>query len=84
MSDTIESVLRKVIAKQANVDESAVTAESTLDELGVGSLDLVEIIMSIEDEYGVEVPLDANEAAKSIRTVGDIIALGESLGLGKA
>lgn len=84
MSDTIESVLRKVIAKQANVDESAVKLESTLDELGVGSLDLVEIIMSIEDEYGVEVPLDANQAAKSIRTVGDIVALGESLGLGRA
>jgi acyl carrier protein len=84
MSETIESVLRKVIAKQANLDESAVTMESSLDELGVGSLDLVEIIMSIEDEYGVEVPLDANEAAKSIKTVGDIVALGRSLGLGQA
>ena len=82
MPDTIESVLRKVIAKQANLDESEVMPESTLDELGVGSLDLVEIIMSIEDEYGVEVPLDANEAAKSIKTVGDIIALGQSLGVG--
>lgn len=84
MADTIESVLRKVIAKQANLEESEVKPESTLDELGVGSLDLVEIIMSIEDEYGVEVPLDANEAAKSIKTVGDVIALGESLGLGRA
>jgi acyl carrier protein len=84
MSDTIESVLRRVIAKQVNVDESEVRPESTLEELGVGSLDLVEIIMSIEDGYGVEVPLDANAAAKSIKTVGDIIALGESLGVGKA
>ena len=82
MPDTIESVLRKVISKQANVPEDEVTPDASLDQLGVTSLDLVEIIMSIEDEYGVEVPLDANEASKNIKTVGDIVALGRSLGLG--
>ncbi len=81
MPDTIETVLRKVISKQANVPEDEVVPDATLDQLGVTSLDLVEIIMSIEDEYGVEIPLDANQASQNIKTVGDIIALGRSLGL---
>ncbi len=81
MSESVETVLRRMIAKQVNVDPAAVTPEASLDALGVGSLDLVEIIMSIEDEYDVTVPLDANEASKTLSTVGDLIALGNKLGL---
>jgi acyl carrier protein len=80
MPEPIE-VLRKLIAKQANIDPSIIKADSTLDELGVTSLDLVEIILSVEDEYDISIPLDANEAWKTIRSVGDIIALGESFGI---
>jgi acyl carrier protein len=80
MSEPIE-VLRKLIAKQANIDPSIIKPDSTLDELGVTSLDLVEIIFGVEDEYGVSIPLDATEAWKTIKTVGDIMALGESLGI---
>jgi acyl carrier protein len=80
MPEPIE-VLRKLIAKQANIDPSIIKPDSTLDELGVTSLDLVEIILSVEEEYDVSIPLDANEAWKTIRTVSDIIALGESFGI---
>jgi acyl carrier protein len=81
MPDTIESVLRNLIAKQASIEPASITPASTLDELGVTSLDLVEIIMSIEDEYGVTIPLDANEASRTVRTFGDLINLGRSLGI---
>ncbi len=51
MGETIEDVLRGIIAKQAQLDQSAITPESVLSELGVTSLDLVEIIMTIEDDH---------------------------------
>ena len=51
MRETIEDVLRGIIANQAHLDPSAITRESVLSELGVTSLDLVEIIMTIEDKY---------------------------------
>ena len=84
MSETVESVLRRVIAEQLKVDQSEVTPETTLDSLGVGSLDLIEIIMTIEDEFDVTIPLDANEASKTLNTVGDLIALGNELGIAPA
>ena len=50
MRETIEDVLRGIIANQAHLDPSAITRKSVLSELGVTSLDLVEIIMTIEDK----------------------------------
>ena len=84
MAGSVEAVVTEAIAKQAKIDRSTVRMEATLDELGVSSLDLVEIIMTIEDEYDITIPLDANEASQSIKTVGDIVALGQKLGLGAA
>jgi acyl carrier protein len=81
MADTIETVVTTAIARQINVDPSAVRLDASLDELGVTSLDLVEVIMAIEDEFDVTVPLDANQASKTIKTVGDIVSLGQSLNL---
>jgi len=81
MGETIEDVLRGIIAKQAHLDQSAITPESVLSELGVTSLDLVEIIMTIEDEYDVTIPVDAVEAWNSYKTVANLIELGHSLGL---
>ena len=81
MAETIDSVVTKAIAKQINLDPALVALDATLDELGVTSLDLVEIIMTIEDEYDVTVPLDANEASQTIKTVSDIVSLGHSLNL---
>ncbi len=73
--------LRRVIANQVHLDPSAITPESVLSELGVTSLDLVEIIMTIEDEYDVTIPVDAVEAWNSYKTVANLIELGRSLGL---
>jgi acyl carrier protein len=81
MRETIEDVLRGIIAKQAQVDSSVITPESVLSELGVTSLDLVEIILTIEDKYDVIISVDAVEAWNSYKTVADLIELGHSLGL---
>jgi acyl carrier protein len=81
MGETMTDVLRRVIAKQTHLDPSVITPESVLSELGVTSLDLVEIIMTIEDEYDVAIPVDAVEAWNSYKTVANLIELGHSLGL---
>ena len=81
MGETLTDTLRKVIAKQVNLDPAVITAESVLSELGVTSLDLVEIIMTIEDEYDATIPENAAEAWNTYQTVADLIALGHSLGL---
>ena len=81
MRERISDVLRRIIAKQAHLDPSVITSSSVLSELGVTSLDLVEIIMTIEDEYDVTIPLDAAEAWSNYKTVADLVNLGQSLGL---
>lgn len=61
--------LISAIAEVLNLDESQINEESKfVDDLGADSLDVYEIIMGIEDEFGIEVP---TEAAEKIVTVGD-------------
>jgi acyl carrier protein len=62
--DTIEVRLRRIISEQLGVDESA----SFEEDLNADSLDLVELIMSLEEEFGIEI---SEEDAEKIRTVGD-------------
>ena len=81
MRETIEEVLRGIVAKQTHLDPPVITPESVLSELGVTSLDLVEIILTIEDKYDVTIPVDAVEAWNSYKTVANLIELGHSLGL---
>ena len=81
MGETIEDVLRGMIANQVHLDPLLITPEFALSELGVTSLDLVEIIVTIEDKYDVTIPVDAVEAWNSYKTVANLIELGHSLGL---
>lgn len=63
--------VKKIIANELNVDEDQITMETRLaEDLGADSLDAVELIMSIEDEFGIEVD---DENAQNIRCVGDIV-----------
>lgn len=69
-----EEVLEKVkgiIVEQLGVSESAVTMEASfIDDLGADSLDIVELIMALEEEFDTEIP-DAD--AEKIVTVGDVV-----------
>ncbi len=73
---SIESKVREVIAKQLNLDEAKVKPESSLlDDLGADSLDVTEIMMSFEDEFGIDVD---DENLANIKTVADVIKYIES------
>lgn len=63
--------IQEIIAKQLGVDEAEVKEESTFkDDLGADSLDLFELVMALEDEYGIEIP---SEDLESIVKVSDIM-----------
>lgn len=63
--------VRKIIAEQLDVDIDSVTNDASItDDLGADSLDVVDLIMSFEDEFDVEIP---DEAVENIHTVSDIV-----------
>jgi acyl carrier protein len=66
---SIEERLRRIISEQLGVDESQVVPAASFEEdLNADSLDLVELIMSLEEEFSIEI---SEEDAEKIRTVGD-------------
>ena len=65
----LEQKVKELIVQQLGVSESEVVPEAKfVDDLGADSLDLVELVMALEDEYGIEIP---DEDAEKIVTVGD-------------
>lgn len=63
--------VRQILCEQLDVEEDNVTMESNIaEDLGADSLDVVDLIMSIEDEFELEVPDDLVEG---IKTVGDVV-----------
>ncbi len=68
----VEARVKAIIVRQLGVKEDEVAAEkSFVDDLGADSLDIVELVMAMEDEFGFEIP---DEEAENIRTVGDAVS----------
>lgn len=73
--DTFDRV-KKVIVEKLEVDENQVTPQASFaEDLGADSLDVVELIMALEDEFNIEIP---DEHAEGIRTVQDAVNYIES------
>lgn len=69
-NSTFEKV-REIIANQLSVKSEQITEKSNIaEDLGADSLDLVEILMSLEDEFGVSIP---DEAIPEIKTIKDVV-----------
>ena len=63
--------VKSIIVDQLDVDEDKVTANANIqDDLGADSLDIVDLVMSFEDEFDLEIPDDQVE---NIKTVGDVV-----------
>jgi acyl carrier protein len=68
--DLLEKV-KVVIVDQLNVEEDDVTEDASfIDDLGADSLDIVELVMALEEEFGISIP---DEEAESIKNVGDAV-----------
>ncbi|KYH35893.1 acyl carrier protein [Clostridium tepidiprofundi DSM 19306] len=63
--------VKNVIIDQLNVDEEEINLDSSfIDDLGADSLDVVELIMALEEEFDIEIP---DEDAEKVSTVGDVV-----------
>ena len=70
MSETADRV-KKIVVEHLGVEQEKVTEDASfIDDLGADSLDIVELVMAFEEEFGVEIP---DDAAEKITTVNDAI-----------
>jgi len=71
-TEEIFEKVKEVVTEQLNVDEGAVTEEASfIDDLGADSLDIVELVMALEESFGISIP---DEEAENIKTVGDAVS----------
>lgn len=72
MAEELEAKVKKIIVDQLGVDADEVTPEASfIEDLGADSLDTVELVMALEEEFGLEIP---DEEAEKIVKVKDAIA----------
>lgn len=70
--DEIYDKVKEVIVDQLSVEEDDVTEDASfVDDLGADSLDIVELVMALEEQFGVSIP---DEQAEKIKTVGDAVS----------
>ncbi len=68
----VEEKVKNIIVEQLNVDAESVTADANfIEDLGADSLDIVELVMTMEEEFDLEIP---DEDAEKIKSVGDVIS----------
>lgn len=69
--DAIFDKIKEILVEQLGIDENEINMDSNFtDELNADSLDIVELVMAMEQEFGVSIP---DEEAERIRTVGDAV-----------
>ncbi len=72
----VEEKVKSIVVNQLGVNEEEVNKEASfVEDLGADSLDIVELVMALEEEFGIEIP---DEEAEKIRTVGEAIAFIEA------
>lgn len=68
---TIDQRVKEIIVEQLGVNADQVTSEAKfIEDLGADSLDIVELVMALEEEFGKEIP---DEQAEKLLTVGDVV-----------
>ena len=70
--DVLEKI-RQIVAEQLNVDAASITPETRFEALNADSLDVVEVIMALEDEFGIAIPDEAAEQIKNIGAAAEFI-----------
>lgn len=61
--------IQNVLAEKLNIDEGRITEKTSFEELGLDSLDIVELSMALEEEFNIEIKTD-----EAVKTVGDLVS----------
>ncbi len=72
---SVEDKVKKIIADQLEVDGSKLSKETTFEDIDADSLDIVELVMALEEEFDLEI---SDQEIENINTVGDVIKYIES------
>jgi acyl carrier protein len=68
---SVEKKVKEIVAEQLGKDVNDITIQASfIDDLGADSLDIVELVMKMEEEFGIEIP---DEDAEKIKTVNDVV-----------
>jgi acyl carrier protein len=79
MSDSVEEKIKSIIVNQLGVEEAAVVPKAKfIEDLGADSLDIVELVMAMEEAFGIDIP---DEEAENIRTVSDAVGFVKKMGV---
>lgn len=62
--------IKPIVAEQFDVEEETITADTKFEEIGADSLDIVELVMALEEEFDIEIP---DAAIEDITSVGDLV-----------
>lgn len=78
MSENVEEKIKAIIVNQLGVEEASVQpAAKFIEDLGADSLDIVELVMAMEEAFGIDIP---DEEAENIRTVSDAVSFVKKVG----
>jgi len=68
-----------IVSSVALVDRKVLLLDTQVSDLGITSLDMVEIIFALEEKYHIELPFNANTNIQGFRTLGDVVAIVEKI-----
>ncbi|VVT24096.1 phosphopantetheine-binding protein [Rhizobium sp. EC-SD404] len=73
-TDTLKDEIIRHIAEYSDANADDITGSSMVDDLGIHSLELAELVMELEEKYDIEIETDSVESWNSLKTVDDIVA----------
>ena len=74
----IQAIIRDTIAQQLERDPAEIGEQTSLEELGLESLDVIEILFVLEEKFGVDLPFNANQDGGDLDTVQDVTTMLEA------
>lgn len=75
MSDEVATKITEIIAEQAMIEPSEVKMDSTLEDLGLDSLAMVEVVFGIEEAFDISVPFNANDPSESDFDISNVASI---------